>query len=190
MKAKLLGLCIVMMIIASCAPVPVNLPSGAPTPESLPPTQERSSAFATPDPETYVKVLPAVLEYFYYRKKAMISGQAEDIWAQFPELKNGSDPAKGINAEGSLIANYQGLKLFDGNIFPEYYEPLRVKTASDEMQVLVHGMELYLYPDENRQFNQSGGEFKMVLYLRLKDGLWHVIKTDEVTQSEWQTFSP
>jgi len=169
MKIKSLSLCIAAIMISSCAPTQVILSTAVPnfspsstsmiTPGVLTSSlvQQGSSAFVPTEPETYVKVLPAVLEYFYYRKNAMISGHVEDLWTQFPELRNGSDPAKGINAESSLITNYQGLKLFDGNIFPEYYEQMRVKTGSDEMQVLVHGMELYLYPGENGQFNQSGG---------------------------------
>ena len=32
------------------------------------------SAFVQPDPETYVNLVPAVGEYFYYRKAAVISG--------------------------------------------------------------------------------------------------------------------
>jgi len=82
------------------------------------------------------------------------------------------------------------LKLFDGNIFPEAYEPIKVKVQSDETEVLVHGMELYLFLDENKEFTESGGEIKIVLYLHLKNGHWTVFKTDEVLQSEWQQFSP
>ena len=146
--------------------------------------------FVRPDPETYVKVLPAVLEYFYYRKQAMISGSVETLWEKYPELKNDIDFSKGVNSEGFFISNYHGLKLFDGNIFPEAYEPIKVKVKPDETEVLVHGMELYLFLDENREFTESGGEIKIVLYLHLKDGHWVVFKTDEVLQSEWQQFSP
>jgi len=135
-------------------------------------------------------LLPAVLEYFYYRKKAMVSGNVEELWSHYPELRNATDVPKGINAEGFFISNYQGLKLFDGNIFPEQYEQIRVKVTSDETEVLVHGMELYLFLDENGRFNESGGEIKIVLYLRIKDGNWVVFKTDEVMQSEWLQFSP
>lgn len=159
-------------------------------PENLTSLPESITEFIEPDPETYVMVLPAVLEYFYYRKAAMISGNAKDLWAQYPELEREIDISKGVNAEGFFISNYQGLKLFDGNIFPEEYERIKVKSKSDGMEVLAHGMELYLFLDENGQFNESGGEFKIVLYLRLKDGRWHVFKTDEVLQSEWQEFSP
>jgi len=164
------------------------------TPEISPSTPEGTSENATeffrPDPETYVRVLPAVLEYFYYRKQAMIAGNVEILWEKYPELKNDTDFSKGINLEGFHISNYHGLKLFDGNIFPEAYEPIKVNVKPDEIRVLVHGMELYLFLDKNGEFTESGGEIKIVLYLHMKNGHWVVFKTDEVLQSEWQRFSP
>jgi hypothetical protein len=200
---------LIIFMLASCAPVfkiaitETLIPSPSftltsstttftPTPRLTisPPPAESTAGFIRPDPETYVRVLPAVLEYFYYRKQAMISGSVETLWEKYPELKNDIDFSKGINSEGFFISNYHDLKLFDGNIFPEAYEPIKVKVRSDEIEVLVHGMELYLFLDENKEFTESGGEIKIVLYLHMKNGHWIVFKTDEVLQSEWQQFSP
>jgi hypothetical protein len=199
MNTHKLYLCVAVILIASCGPAalptPITPPTSTPgvivsTTESIPSPTERSSMFVEPDPETYVRVLPAVLEYFYYRKKAMVAGNVEDLWAHYPELKNGVDAPKGINAESFFISNYQALKLFDGNISPEEYERFKVNGETDEIQVLVHGMELYLFLDEKGQYSESGGEFKIVLYLRIQDDGWEVFKTDEVMQDEWQQFNP
>lgn len=135
--------------------------------------------------------MPAVREYFYYRKRAVITGNIEELWKHFPELKKDVDFEKGINSEELIVTNYQSLKPFDGNIFPEHYERFKVKfTNEQQVEVFVHGIELYTWLDESNKFDDSGGEFKVVLYLHMKDGHWVVYKTDEVTLMEWQQFSP
>lgn len=214
-KIKLFYLCIVAIVISSCSPVPTNvsypdrivtpsvyptfvyLPTLTATPvtptatvESPPPSTATNSEFIEPEPDVYVSVLPAVLKYFYYRKQAIISRNVEGIWEEYPELRTDTDNLKGINAEGFLVSVYQGLKLLDGNIFPEYYDRMKVKIQGDEMEVLLHGMELYLFQDPYQQFSDSGGEFKIILFLRMKDGVWDVFKTDEVMPAEWHEFSP
>lgn len=153
-------------------------------------TPAGTTSFTEPDPETFVALIPALREYFYYRKKAIITENIEELWAHYPELKNEVNLAQGINSEEFIVTNYQSLKAFDGNIFPEQYERFKVKFTNGQAEVLVHGMELYTWLDENNKFEDSGGEFKIVLYLRMKDGRWVVYKTDEVTLSEWQQFSP
>ena len=182
MKTKKFYLALlVVLILTSCVPEDFNTQTVEP---------DNSTEFIEPDPETFVALMPAVREYFYYRKKAVTSGNIEELWAQFPELRDGIDITQGINSEEFTVTNYQGLKPFDGNIFPEYYERLKVKLTNDEAEVLVHGMELYLCLDESGRFDDSGGEFKIVLYLHMRDGRWVVVKTDEVTIREWQQFSP
>jgi hypothetical protein len=138
MKLKnIISALLIVFTLASCVPASkpaftqIPIPTSTLTPRltatAKPENPESTTEFMEPDPETYVMVLPAVLEYFYYRKKAMISGNVEELWTQYPELKSESDISKGINAEGFFISNYQGLKLFDGNIFPEEYERIKVK---------------------------------------------------------------
>ncbi|MFM6899150.1 MAG: hypothetical protein ACKPKF_18345, partial [Microcystis panniformis] len=96
-----------------------------------------TSSFTEPDPETFVALMPALREYFYYRKQAVITSNIEELWTHFPELKNEVSIEQGIN----IVTNYQSLKPFDGNIFPEHYERLRVKFTNGKVEVLVHGME-------------------------------------------------
>lgn len=64
------------------------------------------------------------------------------------------------------------------------------RRTNGQAKVLVHGMELYTWLDENNKFKESGGEFKIIVYLQMKIGRWVVYKTDEVTIGEWQQFTP
>jgi hypothetical protein len=137
--------------------------------------------FTDPNPETWVMLMPAVREYLYYRKKAVIAGNVEVLWTQYPELKDGADFSKGINAEEFFINNMQGLKPFDGNIFPEYYERMKVNILGETAEVLVHWLELYLYVDETGRFEDSGGEFRVIIFLRHQDNQWTVYKTHDIS---------
>jgi len=188
-KANVIFTVLVVSIIlfASCSPDNLS----APTSSSSITTSSNISGFIEPDPGTFVALMPALREYFYYRKQAVITGNIEKLWAHFPELKNDVNFEKGINSEELIVTNYQSLKPFDGNVFPEHFERFKVKFINEQqVEVLVHGIELYTWLDESHKFDDSGGEFKVVLYLHMKEGRWVVYKTDEVTLMEWQQFSP
>ena len=145
------------------------------------PTSTSTDDFTEPDPETWVMLMPAVREYFYYRKKAVIAGSVEVLWTRYPELKVGADLSTGINAEAFFINNMRVLKPFDGNIFPESYEKLKVSMSGEKAEVLTHGMELYLYSDETGRFDDSGGEFKIILFLHHQNDQWTVYRTHDVS---------
>jgi hypothetical protein len=154
------------------------------------PFPENVADFTQSEPDTWVMLMPAVQEYFYYRKQAVVTGNIKVLWERYPALQNGADISKGINAEQSIIASYETLKPFDGNIFPEEYEHIKVKWLGDKAEVLVHGTELYLWRDTAGNFTNSGGEFKVILFLEKRNNRWHVYRTDEVTMAEWHDFSP
>jgi hypothetical protein len=201
MKVQLILTSILSITLASCA-VPATL---APTTRAPDPplaltavqtTQENTSScsqtvtpvsgteadYAEPDPETWVMLMKPVREYFYYRKKAVIAGDVQILWDRYPTLKQGADFPTGLNAEAFFIENMKGLKPFDGNIFPEHYERIKVMLSAGQAQVLVHEMELYLYADESGQFDDSGGEFKIILFLCSEDNhQWTVYKTHDIS---------
>ena len=196
MKTKILLTIIISITLFSC--VPAATPASTDTPV-LPttvistftpnPTVEISIStstsivgFTDPNPETWVMLMPEVREYLYYRKKAVIAGNVEVLWTQYPELKDGADfSTKGINAEEFFINNMQVLKPFDGNIFPEYYERMKVNVLGETAEVLVHGLELYLFVDETGGFEDSGREFRMIIFLRHQDNQWTVYKTHDIS---------
>jgi hypothetical protein len=155
-----------------------------------PTTSVRTSSFIKPDPADYVSLAPAVWEYFHHRKAAVLTGNVDAFYVRYPDLIIDADPLQGINAEAFHAAALQSFDLVDGDIFPEYYEPLRVKTMPDHIEILTHGMELYLYRDPAGNLNQTGGEFKIVLYLRPDGDGWTLFRTDAVSLAEWKNFNP
>jgi len=82
----------------------------------------------------------------------------------------------------------QSLSPFDGNIHPEYYERIKIRQSGAGVEILVHGIELYLWNNDGNIFTESGGEFKMVLLLRKEGDSWQIIQTDQVTLHEWKDF--
>jgi hypothetical protein len=195
MKTKILLTIIISITLFSCVsavtPASIDTPvlhimvistfTPNPTAEISIFTSTSTMGFTDPNPETWVMLMPAVREYLYYRKKAVIAGNVEVLWEQYPELKVGADFSKGINAEEFFINNMQGLKPFDGNIFPEYYERMKVNILGETAEVLVHWLELYLYVDETGRFEDSGGEFRVIIFLRHQDNQWTVYKTHDIS---------
>ena len=149
-----------------------------------------SPDFTAPEPETYVNPMPAVLEYFHFRKQAVLSGDLNTFYQRYPDLEHNTNVESGINTESTLISNMRALAPVDGNILPEYYEKIKVNQSENDVQVLVHGMELYLRENSQGEFSESGGEFKLVLFMRQHGKTWQIYKTDEVTLQEWQDFKP
>jgi len=207
MSNQIVATLVLSMAIASCSPAaPTEAPSpvatltppSAPTAtegpaaclESFTPVPVNTADFKEPEPGAWVMLMKPVREYLYYRKKAVVAGDIKVLWDRYPALERDGDPAAGINAESLLVEGMEGLKPFDGNVFPETYERIKAFVTDGQAAVLVHGMELYLYLDDG-QFEDSGGEFKIVLYLcPTSDRPWTVYKTDEVTQAEWNQQSP
>ena len=51
----------------------------------------------------------------------------------------------------------------------------------EQAQVLLHGMELYLWKDEYGRFDDSGGEFEIMLFLQRTDSNWTVGRTQDIS---------
>lgn len=149
-----------------------------------------SNGFDEPDPETYVRLVPIVWEYFHHRKAVALSGNLDAFYVHYPELSSGTDLEEGVNTEAFHAAALQSFDLLDGDIFPEYYAPLRVRTQPDQIEILTHGMELYLYRDSAGNLGQTGGEFKIILYLRPDGEGWTLFRTHQVTLDQWKDFNP
>ena len=144
--------------------------------------------FREPEPQAYVQLLPIVQEYFYQRKQAVLSGALDIFFQSYLPLAEGADLEKGVNCEAYLVQSMHTLQPIDGNIHPEYYEKIKIKESQTDLEILVHGMELYLWQDTDGTLMESGGEFKLQLHLQKKDGTWQVVKTDQVTLAEWHGF--
>ena len=137
----------------------------------------------TDDWRIHAELHPAILEYFYYRKRAFISNDLAELWTRYPDLRENVDFLQGINAEEIFIGFLQnGNPLIDGDIDLQHYEPMKIKMFDSKAEVHLHGQEIFLRVDENGDFREAGHEFQIVLYLEKVDGRWTVYKTDQYRQ--------
>ncbi len=152
--------------------------------ETVTPISDSAGVFLSPedmDSQTFMAFMPVVREYFYYRKKAILANSVEVLWARFPGLKQGVDINNGINAEEKTVTNTHFLNPFDGNISPESRERIKVKLSGDHAELLVHGGEMYLYRDQTGNFDETGGELKIILFVQQEGSQWMVYKTQDIS---------
>lgn len=65
----------------------------------------------------------------------------------------------------------------DGNVDLEHYARFQVHEDGDTAVVLVNALEMY----QGQDFNRSGGQLQLQLFLEGRSGVWTVVKTDETT---------
>ncbi|OAB44812.1 hypothetical protein [Paenibacillus glacialis] len=142
--------------------------------------------FVEPEPSDWVKYTKSVREYMYYRTKAVVNKDINILWEHYPELKDNTDRKQGVNIEKDEVESLnQDFDLLDANYNIESYEPMKVKTINDnEVVVLIHGSIIYLRND----FDESGGEYLMKVFLELKNNHWTVVRTDEYTLPEYKEW--
>lgn len=168
-------LCLMLVIIAGCSR------STAPQAEPpLPLAAPRGMAEVTS--EQHATFMPMVHRYFHVRKQAVLAGDPEIIWREFPALKDGRNSQAGINDEATAIAGYRPLAPIDGNVAPESYARLKALVDGDKAILLVNGTEIYL----TKEFSQSGGQVQLMLYLEKRRDAWTLVKTDETTIAEYK----
>ena len=142
--------------------------------------------FIEPDSSDWVNFMKPVREYMYYRTQAVLNNDIETLWKKYPDLKNNIDRKQGVNAEKYEVESLNREFYFLGaNYNIESYERIKVKTINEnEAIVLVHGSIVYLRND----FDESGGEYLIKVFLEQKDKHWTVVKTDEYTQPEFKEW--
>ncbi len=170
---------------AALASAPVRTPPASPAvPFALSPTQPAScfaAGFSAPDPRTFAEMLPVVLEYLYYRKRAVISGETREFLDRYPALREGANAASGVNDEARMIAIFkQAFTLIDGDIDPEHYERMKVRRDGASVEVIIHMLETYL----RRGFSITGGESRLKLSLQQSADTWTLVRTDALTDGE------
>ncbi|MRX72421.1 hypothetical protein GJU40_09685 [Bacillus lacus] len=142
--------------------------------------------FVEPESSDWVKYTKPVREYMYHRTQAVINNDINILWVRYPELKENIDPVKGVNVEKNEVESLnQGFDLLDANYNIESYERIKVNAINDnEVTVLVHGSIVYLRDD----FDESGGEYLIKVFLKQNDSQWNVVKTDEYTLPEYKKW--
>lgn len=148
--------------------------------------QEDMEDFIEPEPSDWVKYIKPITEYMHYRTQAVVNKDINILWDQYHALKDNIDLKQGINVEkyevDSLNENFE---LIDANFNIESNGRIKVKTINDnEVIVLIHGGIAYLRND----FEESGGEHLIKVFLEHKDNQWTVVKTDEYTLPEYKEW--
>ncbi|MGC6586500.1 hypothetical protein ACPV3A_16230 [Paenibacillus sp. Dod16] len=144
------------------------------------------AGFVEPEPSDWVKYITPVREYMYYRTQAVVNKDIHILWDHYPDLKENVDLKLGINIEKNEVESLnQHVHLLDANYNIEGYERMKVKTISDhKVEVLIHASIVYMRDD----FDESGGEHLIKLYLEHKNNHWAVVKTDEYTLPEYKEW--
>jgi hypothetical protein len=142
--------------------------------------------FIEPESSDWVNFMKPVREYMYYRTQAVLNNDIDTLWKKYPDLENNIDSKQGVNAEKYEVESLnKDFDFLDANYNIESYERIKVKTINEnEAIVLVHGSIVYLRND----FDESGGEYLIKVFLELKDKHWTVVKTDEYTQPEYKEW--
>jgi hypothetical protein len=143
-------------------------------------------SYVEPEPSDGVIYSKLAREYMYYRTQAVVNKDINILWDKYPKLKDNIDRKEGVNIEKDEVESLnQSFDLLDANFNNESYEKIKIKTINDnEMVVLVHGSMIYLRND----FDESGGEYLIKLFLEHKDNHWTVVKTDEYTLEEYKEW--
>ena len=146
--------------------------------------EETATTFIEPEPSDWVEYMKPIREYMYYRTQAVVSNNIDLLWNKYPELKENIDRGQGINVEKFEVeALNGGFGLLDANYSVESHNKIKVRGLNEhEAVVLVHGSIIYLRDD----FDESGAEYLMEVFLENKNNSWTVVKTDEYTLSEYK----
>jgi len=143
-------------------------------------------SFNEPEPSDWVEYIKAVREYMYYRTQAVLQDDIQILWDRYPLLESNSKRETGVNTEKYEVETLNdSFRLIDANFSEESHERIKVKRLSDqEAVILVHGGIGYLRDD----FEESGGEILIELYVEKEDRNWKVVKTDEYTLEEYKEW--
>ncbi|MCL6603169.1 MAG: hypothetical protein K6T94_09870 [Paenibacillus sp.] len=149
-------------------------------------TKIEMEGFEEPKSSEWVKYITPVIEYMYYRTQAVVNSDINILWDKYRNLKDNVDSEQGVNIEKNEVESLnRNFDLLDANFNIESYERIKVKIINEnEVVVLVHGSIIYLKND----FDESGGEYLIKIFLEFKNNQWTVVKTDEYTLPEYKEW--
>ena len=128
-------------------------------------------------------IVGAVRDYYALRNRLTAGLDINDFWQTYPELSYGHDLVQGVNLEVMLWkwSHDPQLVRLDYRTDLESYEPMRVFVRANEAVAYVHGVEAW---DHRTGGPPTSGEFRTVLSLKLADGKWSVVRSDEQVMGE------
>ncbi len=136
--------------------------------------------------EGWVTFISAIRSYFHYRTQAVIGNDIEILWTRYPLLAQNTDFQLGINVEQREVDTLNnGVTVIDANVDIENYDHIKTQVLNEKEAVIqVHGSLVYLKED----FEESGGEILMDIFLEKQDNGWTVVKVDEYTEAEYKEW--
>jgi hypothetical protein len=142
--------------------------------------------YIEPTPSEWVEYMKPLNKYMYYRTQSIIRNDIEILWNVFPQLKNNRNKELGINNEiFEMESRSKNDSMIDANFNIESYERIKIKKISDtEVIALIHGSISYLGND----FDNSGGELLIKVFLESANKEWTVVETDEYTLPEYKEW--
>ncbi|NMO97050.1 hypothetical protein [Paenibacillus lemnae] len=141
--------------------------------------------FTEPSSAEWVEYSRAVREYFYYRSQAVLHDDMELLMNRYPDLREGEIADRGINMYKNLTHHPSSDQLIHVNFDIEDRNRIGVHHAENgEIILQVHGMIEYVHKD----FETSGSELLINLYLKKEGDDWTVTKTDEYLDAEYKEW--
>ena len=147
------------------------------------------NAYAVPDKQQWTDIGTAVRDYYALRNQLTAGLTVEDFWRTYPDLGYEHDLRSGINLEVMLWKWSHDPQLVRLNYRTdiESYQPVRVFVRANEALAFVHGIETW---EHRTGGGPTKGEFRTVLTLKLSDGAWTVVRTDEQKMGERPPTDP
>ena len=147
------------------------------------------NAYRVPTEPERAGVAAAVREYYTLRNRLTAGYEINDFWQVYPDLSYDHDLARGINLEVMLWKWSHDPQLVRVNYRTDFesYQPITVFVRANEALAYVHGMETW---DHRSGGTPTSGEFRTVLSMRLANGGWTVVRTDEQTMGERPPTDP
>ncbi|MFD1737492.1 hypothetical protein ACFSCX_13105 [Bacillus salitolerans] len=150
------------------------------------PEKQDVNGFREPTPNEWADYIIPVREYLYLRTQAVVKNDISVLWNKYPNLKSPIRPKDGINSERYEVESLnRSFTFIDANFSEEGYGRLKMKEVSNtEIILLVHGGIGYLRHD----FQTSGGELLIELYLEYDGNEWNIIQSDEYMLPEYKEW--
>lgn len=126
-------------------------------------------------------VLRVIADYYTRRERAALTGDASVLFSAYPQLADGEDRARGVNADAFFFERMRAVRIAGLTFDLDGYEPIGVYVRDDTALAFVHGLETWL----NGFGPPTKGEFYTRIDLVREGAGWRPIRTDEVMLHEW-----
>ena len=89
-------------------------------------------------------VLRVIADYYTRRERAALTGDASVLFSAYPQLADGEDRARGVNADAFFFERMRAVRIAGLTFDLDGYEPIGVYVRDDTALAFVHGLETWL----------------------------------------------